>query len=470
MLSSLVLLLILTAHSYRETPAMKLILTKKTLQYGSQLGTQWMRQKVQSVSIPQVQGSVSLGLLGNVDYVLSGMTVTRCILPEPSVQFDEGTTGLQTAVTGLSIWVRGRWNTHYGLIHDGGSFDLSLSNIRMSSAVKLGSDYMGHLTISSAFCSAQISGITINVQGGGSPLFKPFVDRNKGQIKGQIEGKICPEIRRLVEDLTQHLTAMDVSVSVSHNLIMELPLTSAPSVQSSILHLDFKGEFYNAQHHTEPTFQAKPFTLNPHGDYMLHLGLSEFSVNSASYAYFSAGLLQAQINDSMIPPSSPFQLNTSFFGVFIPQLPKMFPNMLMGLHVVAREVPMFRFTSDEVDLGLLASVKAFAIHPNKTLVPLFKLNVNSSFVCKVFFSQGKMRGSAMMNTVTLALASSEVGIFQTTSLENVMKIGMKMMFLPKLNAKLSEGMVLPSFHQFHLDNPVVKVEVGFVAISSDVTV
>ena len=62
----------------------------------------------------------------------------------------------------------------------------------------------------------------------------------------------------------------------------------------------FQGEFYSVQSHTDPPFKAEPFNLPEDKGHMLSLGLSEFTVNSASYAYFSAGLLQAQINDSMV--------------------------------------------------------------------------------------------------------------------------------------------------------------------------
>ena len=64
--------------------------------------------------------------------------------------------------------------------------------------------------------------------------------------------------------------------------------------------LYFKGEFYNIRHHTELPFEAQPFTVPRQPGYMLSVGLSEFTLNSASYRLYSAGLLQALINDSMV--------------------------------------------------------------------------------------------------------------------------------------------------------------------------
>lgn len=66
--------------------------------------------------------------------------------------------------------------------------------------------------------------------------------------------------------------------------------------------LFWKGEFYNRKNHSEPPFAAQDFTLALQPGYMLSLGLSEFTLNSATYGYFSAGLLQILVNDSMVSP------------------------------------------------------------------------------------------------------------------------------------------------------------------------
>ena len=101
---------------------------------------------------------------------------------------------------------------------------------------------------------------------------------------------------------------------------------------------------YSTRTHAEPPFEAQAFTLAQQPDFMMSLGVSEYTLNSASYAYYSAGLLQILINESMvrgvrkhaeyvgwprltgamsptqIPLYSPVHLNTSSVGAFIPQV------------------------------------------------------------------------------------------------------------------------------------------------------
>ena len=64
--------------------------------------------------------------------------------------------------------------------------------------------------------------------------------------------------------------------------------------------LYLKGEFYSIKTPKAPPFEAQPFTVPEQKGYMLSLGLSEFTLNSASYGYYLAGLFQALINESMV--------------------------------------------------------------------------------------------------------------------------------------------------------------------------
>lgn len=52
----------------------------------------------------------------------------------------------------------------------------------------------------------------------------------------------------------------------------------------------------------------------------------------------------------------------------------------MSLQVYAREVPLFSILPGAVYLDLKGAVKAFAIQPNGTQTPLFKLNVVSTYI------------------------------------------------------------------------------------------
>lgn len=262
---------------------------------------------------------------------------------------------------------------------------------------------------------------------------------------------------------------MNVSVDVNEVLTLALPLTDVPIIGASSVNVGLKGEFYNIKTPVEPPFEAQPFTMPDEPSYMLSVGMSDFTLNSASYAYFSAKLLQLLITDSMIPPISPVHLNTTSLGKFIPKLAEMYPDMLMSVLVYAQEAPKFSIQPDAINVSIKAVAKASVILPNGTQIPVFTINVDSKFSSELWIDDGKLKGSVKMDNVTLTLASSEVGTFKTDSLESLARTGGKFV-LVKVNQKLREGFLVLRTKYAQLVNSVLKKEKGFLSISSDVQV
>ncbi|KAM7412254.1 hypothetical protein PAMA_021954 [Pampus argenteus] len=465
MFPSVIMVLTLVSCTRGENPAIQVALNDKGLQYGKHVGAGWIQDKLELITLPDISGKINIGI-GSIWFTLTGTKIVKCDFPEPSVEFNQNSTGFTASTSGLSVALTGRWRTSYGIIHDGGSFNIALFNVDVASVVMLGKDPDGHISVTSVSCNAHIGGVDVRFHGGASWIFQPFVHHMQGDIKDKIERKICPAVEESIVNLELGLQAMNDSFEVNGDLMLNMSLTVLPAIEASSLNLGLKGEFYSIKTHQEPPFEPEPFTIPEQPGYMLSAGLSEFTVNSASYGYFSAGLLQALVNDSMIPPTSPLHLNTSSMGPFIPQLPKMFPDLLMDLQVYAREAPGVSFLPGAVKMGFLAAVKAFAIQPNTTQTPLFKLHVDSEFSGKMWIAEGRLKGSMTMDNLTLSLESSEVGAFKTDALENFAKMAMKMV-LSKLNTRLSEGAVLPRMRHAQLVNPVLTVEKGFIAISSD---
>ncbi|KAG7519787.1 lipopolysaccharide-binding protein-like [Solea senegalensis] len=465
----MLVVLVLCSCTCGENPAIQIILNNKGLQYAKNTVTDWTQKILGNITLPDISGKVHIGFFGSIDYTLTGTSVRKCDLPQPSVEFSPGTTGVNASMLGLSVALTGEWKTHYGCIHDGGSFDMALFNVDVVSAVELGKNADGHLSITTVSCDAQVGYVDIYFRGGASWMFRPFVSHFRQRIRRKIESSICSHVEELTADLDYHLQTMNVSFDVDQALTMNLSLTGSPVIDVSSLNLGLKGEFFSIKTHSEPPFDAQPFTVPEQHGYMFSAGLSEFTLNSASYGLYSAGVLQALITDSMIPPDFPLHLNTSSMGPYIPQLPKMFPGLLMNLQVYATEVPMFSFQSGVVRLGFLGAVKAFAIQSNGTQTPLFKLSVISNLSSRAWVDSGRVKGQISLDNFTLTLMESEVGAFKITALEKCTRTGIEM-GLAKLNEYLGKGVLLPRMKQAQLVNSVLKVEQGFIAIFSDAEV
>ncbi|KAM6924896.1 bactericidal permeability-increasing protein [Xenentodon cancila] len=465
MLQSLVVALTLLSCTCGENPAVQVVLTNKGLQYGKHAGAGWIQERLENVTLPDINGDIKF-LIGTVHYTLTGTTITKCDFPEPSVEFLKEPTGFKTCVSGLSVALFGDWNAHFGIIHDSGSFKMAMFGLNVTSVVQLGKDANGHLSVTSLSCDVQVGDVALQVYGGASWILKPFVNHLKDHIPEKIQCQLCHVVQEFIDTLEYHLQTMNglVSYAVDQVLTLDLPLTGVPVSDASHLNLGLKGEFYTKSH-TEPPFVAQPFMMPEQPRFMLSLGLSEFSLNSASYGYFSAGMLQAVLNDSMIFKRFHIHLNTTSMGKFIPQLPKMFPDLPMSLQVYARKAPLFSFQPGSINLPVQAVVKALAIEPNGTQVPLFILNADIRFSGKMWIADGKLKGSMMLDNFTLTLVSSQVGTFKTDGLENFTRSVMKNIISLKVNGNvhvpleiLGKGIFLPRMKHAQLVNSVLKME------------
>ncbi|XP_013126599.1 lipopolysaccharide-binding protein [Oreochromis niloticus] len=468
MLLSVTVVLGLLSCVCGENPAVQVVLTNKGLQYGKHEAAGWIQERLSKITFPDITGSVHI-IFGNVDYTLTGITIVKCDLPEPSVEFLQNPPGFQTTISDLSIAITGDWRTHFGLIHDGGTFDMAIYNVDVTSVAQLGKEADGHPSVSSLSCHSQVGDVDIEFHGGASFIFQPFVKHFKGRIRDEIQKRLCPGVEGNIQSFEDHLHVMNVSVDVNEVLTLALPLTDVPIIGASGMNVGLKGEFYNIKTPVEPPFEAQPFTMPDEPSYMLSVGMSDFTLNSASYAYFSAKLLQLLITDSMIPPISPVHLNTTSLGKFIPKLAEMYPDMLMSVLVYAQEAPKFSIQPDAINVSIKAVAKASVILPNGTQIPVFTINVDSKFSSELWIDDGKLKGSVKMDNVTLTLASSEVGTFKTDSLESLARTGGKFV-LVKVNQKLREGFLVLRTKYAQLVNSVLKKEKGFLSISSDVQV
>ncbi|XP_017562964.1 bactericidal permeability-increasing protein-like [Pygocentrus nattereri] len=460
------LLLISTTQTHAEDSALQAVLSQKGLQTVTHWLTDWLQNELGNITLPAVKGSVFI-IFGSVEYVLYNMSIQRCDLPEPSVAFSEGT-GMSLQVSGLSIAITGLWNTRYGIIKDGGWFELVMFTVSLNTVLQLGRED-GRLSISTPVCSADVESVQMNFHGGGSPIFQPFVKFFHKHITSEIRAKICQTFVKEIEALESHLAAMSVALKVDSYVYMNISLTDSPLVKDSGLGLNVKGEFYSNNFPSEPPFPSNHFELSWREDYMVSLGASEFFVNSAAYAYQRAGALKIRITDDMIPKASPFHLNTSQFGQLIPQLPKKYPDLPMQILLYASDAPLFSFNKTVINVNVSASAKAYAMKANSVAIPLFRLDVESSFSGKAYIDKYLLKGVLQMKNLTVTLGATEIGCFPVGPIEQALKLIMSSFVLPKLNAQLKDGLPLPRVKGFGLRNSVMTIENGFLALATDLS-
>ncbi|XP_056610678.1 bactericidal permeability-increasing protein [Triplophysa dalaica] len=467
-MQTLVFFFLMLTQTHADHPALQTRLTHKSLTHGSQMMSVWIQQKLKSTELPEVHRNVDIGI-GTIDYTLSNMQIVQSSIADFTLAFVQGT-GVSVKISHLSLAVTGSWATHFGVIHDSGSFDLLVNSINVNTLLEFSDDESARVFISIISCTADVTGVVVNFHGGASFIFQPFVSKFRGLIADMIRQQICPAVNQVIDDVEKHLQQISVNVAVNQFIYLSIPLMSSPIVTENSFQLDMKGEFYSISSPSEPPFSPEVFDLPSTEDYMMSVGLSEFFMNSAMYSYFSAELLHIHITDDMIPKSSPIHLNTSQFSIFIPQLSTLYPDMKMQVMLYASETPMFSFSPGEMSLHVPASAKFSAVQQNGTLTPLFRLDVNGFFSGNAQIQNQHLTAAFKMNNLTLTLGSSEIGDFKTEALERVVKMVVNMFVLPKLNEHLKTGVELPVPQGFSLSETNIILKNGFLLILTDVEV
>ncbi|XP_034538340.1 bactericidal permeability-increasing protein-like [Notolabrus celidotus] len=461
-------LLALIPLSISVSPGVKVKLTQKGLEYGRQLGMASVQQKLKTLKVPDISGAEKVNPIGKVHYTLSNMKIMDVGLPQSEVDLVPGT-GFRLAIGNAFISMNGNWKVKYlRLMKDHGSFDLTVKGLTITTSIAINSDETGRPTVSNLNCAATVGSASIKFHGGASwlyNLFNKFIDKG---LRKALQQQICPLVADAVSDMNPKLKTLNVLAKVDQYAEIEYSMVSSPAVSTSSVDLSLKGEFYNIAKHQEPPFSPSAFALPPEVNDMLYIGVSSFTANSAAFVYSKAGVLSLYITDDMIPQGSPIRLNTRTFGAFVPQIAKQFPGLLMKLLVKTVKNPVITFEPNNVTIQTSGAVTAYAIQPNATLTPLFVLNLDSSVSARVFVSGMSLAGAVTLNKMDLTLGTSYVGEFQVRSLDNIFQMVLKLVVIPKLNAKLAKGYPLPTLGKMKLVNTQLQVLKDYMLIGTDV--
>uniref|UniRef100_UPI00398F87FC bactericidal permeability-increasing protein-like isoform X1 n=2 Tax=Pristiophorus japonicus TaxID=55135 RepID=UPI00398F87FC len=459
-------LLLFSSYTLCTNPGLKARVTQKALDYGRQVGVQILQQKLREIQIPDVSGKTRVPVIGSVRYKITEMRIGDFRLPQSAIGFYAGT-GMKLSIDNAYIRMRGRWRVKYLFISDSGSFDLTVSRLSISEAIGMTRDNTGRPAVHSASCTANVGNLNIRFHGGASWLYNLFSSSLEKPIHSSLNQQICPKVSGAINGLEQSLKTMKISSRVDKYAEIEYSLVNPIAITNTFMDLDFKGEFYSVAQHKEPPFKPLPISLSKQADRMMYLGISDFFANSAGFAYYGAGALQVNITDDMIPPKYPIRLNTSSFSGFAPRIAKLYPNMLMLMHLHASREPVLKATPGNLTIQAFGALDTFAILPNSSLAPLFVLDISASVSAEVAIAQMKLTGSLNLNSLRLSLAHSDVGPFKVASLQGLLNFVLKLVVLPKVNERLAQGFPLPSVDHLIFINPLLKVDQDFLVIATD---
>ncbi|PIK39016.1 putative bactericidal permeability-increasing protein [Apostichopus japonicus] len=460
-------------------------ITPTGLRFLSDVGVRKLKEEISKATIPDQSGSADV-VIGTIRYSLTNIHVTRFDIPSASISTVTDV-GLKVSASGLSISLHGDWR--YKLdsfipVSDSGSFDVWISDVTLYVTIEIGVDATGRPTVysSSNDCAFYAGRVDITLHGGASWLYNLFDS----------------EIADKIQDTLNHQTSFwftfsfvifgiyfpTVVASITDKAEIDYSLVTSP-IFDVTLTTSHKGEIYQKGNHTEAPYEIPTIPSDPDQSKMVFMWMTDYVANSAGYVLQNTGFFQYNVTQDKVPPSSKISLNTSEFAVefLIPQLAKLYPDMMMQLNLNTTQPPLVSITPDKVGATVTGDVAAYVMQPNNTLAYLFTLEAsvhaldfeNNGLFWKnaEFDNQHINTDVGRENGNRVGVEGLEVGPYlvlidiKIDKLRLKFQLACKMFIIPKINDMGAAGVPVPSFDKYSLQNPELTQGKGFVKIGTD---
>ncbi|KAM4622897.1 bactericidal permeability-increasing protein-like [Discoglossus pictus] len=443
-------------------------ITQTGLDYARQEGMSILQQQLAKIKLPDFSGSYHVAVLGDVDYSFHSLVISSFQLPSSQVSLIPNI-GLKLTISGAFIQLDGKWRIQYSFISDSGDFNVKVNGLSISVGLQLGSDGQGRPTISPSDCSSHISDVAVDISGPFDWLINLFHDNIESALKSALEQQICPKVTDSISSqLGPLLQTLPVTAKIDHVAAIDYSLTGPPLVTADFLDAQLKGEFFDLIHRTPPPFSPAALSLPADYNLMVYFAASDYLFNTAGYVYYTAGSLIFNVTDDMIPKDFSIRLNTSSFGIMIPQINKMYPDMLMQLRISSATAPFLNIKPDNLTLSPQIEIQAYAILPNSSLAPLFLLDVTTSALAKVAVNSNRIVGNVELSRIEITLKHSDVGPFSVTLINTAVNYYISHILLPQVNEILKKGYPLPLIDHIQLSDVVLKTYENFILFGANV--
>ncbi|XP_063000029.1 bactericidal permeability-increasing protein-like [Elgaria multicarinata webbii] len=468
----------------------KVQVTKKGLEYGKELGLEMLKSVIKKAAIQDLQGSYKSMLTGTIDYSLSGIKVLQVQVSSSKADFS-ARKGINLTIENAQISLTGKWKLSHKLGKGNGDINTTIRQLSISTLLGVGKQVKGQLSVKVIECKTSVGGLALKLQGKNSWFYNSLVPAFKKTLKSEINkstatnqaspftrprysgAELCPLIEEGIDNIAEILKVAGVTAPIDSFVGIDFTLMSEPVIGVDQCTGEFKGEFYPLGKPSRAPLQPAPFSLPKQSNSMVVLGVSEFVLNTAAFAYFTAGVLRVKLTNDTIPKGFLFRMNTKNIGNYSQELYEQFPHMLMEVHIAARKAPHLSMKPDGLNATLAGSAEAFVILPNASLVPVFLLNFDSNLRGQISFeavksgkSIGKVGGSVTLENIQLSQEWSKVGDIKIKSMEdNLKEDGQRV--LSKLNNRLKEGIPLPYVPKTTLQNPKVTMHEGYMVATTD---
>uniref|UniRef100_A0A914WKN6 Bactericidal permeability-increasing protein n=1 Tax=Plectus sambesii TaxID=2011161 RepID=A0A914WKN6_9BILA len=452
-------------------PGTLLRLTKKGLDYGTEIGSKLLEKFVRTTTIRDIEADES-----DLKYNIRNLKLTEFSMPVLTNKL-VSPSSLELKSNGGSAAIRGDCQAKKKIlffwVDAGGWFEASISNVGLGIQMQLTNSALGKPQISNIGCSADIGNFNFKIHDAGIVgwlvnLLHGMIEK---ELKDKIQKQVCEQIKQFGNDRgNSFLSDITTDVPLFDGLKLDYSLTGAPNVHDLSFDLPLKGET-TIDGKSDTPFSPNALQLPPTDTKMAAIFLSDYVINSFLYQAHKAGLSQFQLERSREVVEllrSNCDQKGICIGQVIPALKAKYPNTTGSLHIKTSTQPAIQFKPGQVNL--IADVVAELTFANTTI---FSFNVHGDFDVKsieITSVDSIMKAKATINDL-------KVTNVQTT-ISDLGPVGNLIAPLVQLGKPIAEellkglgqkGFRLPSWGELPLKNIDISVLSRTLAIACDIS-
>uniref|UniRef100_A0ACD5XV44 Uncharacterized protein n=1 Tax=Avena sativa TaxID=4498 RepID=A0ACD5XV44_AVESA len=464
----LVAILFSTSSPAAASPHISAIISQSGLDFAKDLLVPLAADTLAHLSVPDIERSVNIPLIGIVRVVASGIVLEGVAVADSTVA--AGDTGVVVAASLSSVNLTMEWSYSYGswlvTISDSGSASIQVEGMDIGISMGMKNEN-GSLKLFVTECGCYMKDLDITVNGGSSWLYQVFIDGFSNHIRSSVENAITNKITEGASKLDLFLENIPKEIYVDKVTTVNVTFVDDPLFKSSSVQFDIDGLFIPSDKtalskhmHFGDTKFAQPLGKSSN---MLWISLDEDVFNSVSALYFKAGSLQHIVDK--VP--NQFLLNTASWRFLIPRLYRKYPNEDMLLNISAIAPPSVRINvggvDATVDLDVIVNVLS-----SGDIVPVACISLSVAVSGGASVSGNNLVGRVELDYFSFDLKWSDIGKLHTSVVQRVMRIVLKDLFVPYVNSYLGKGFPLPIIKGFLIKDAYILTSRSRIIVSSDV--
>jgi len=449
-------------------PAIRGVLSQNGANYILNSALPIIFAKVKGLQIPEIDGSSSVPILGDIDYHLSNIQINQLAYQASGIALQSEITA---SITGVTVAITADWGyrqSSWPHISSDGSADISISNSGLTISLKTGVTANGSPQLYVDAVNADFEDLSISVHGSIlSWLYDLIFDVAKNKIKSAAAQIVATELTNLINVMAdQALAGIMLDVPLGNTTQLDMTLVDAPSLPNSNFEVDLKGQFENK---TNPQPAPLPHVTFPPTLPIQHvlLQIDQYLFGSGLWLAYSSGMLSTVVTAATLPPQVPFTLNTSTFAEIVPELAKAFPNAAIEWKINALSCPTANITGPGVEVGAAFAMAWYAADPSGNFQPAFEVELDLGALVSLTLNATAIGGNMSFTSFNMELMSSSIGKVDLTTLNIFFSAIVEGPILQLINQAIGGGIPLPTIAGIQLVDPHLIYHEDYAEMNAD---